>query len=85
MSVMLGNLSVAEIEKRCGVEFSQEVRDKLNATHQDSASNIESGKWHCFDVPFTIVCGGKEFATEVYKLLQPYGKDMICSIGIGWN
>jgi hypothetical protein len=44
MSVMLGNLSVAEIEKRCGVEFSQEVRDKLNATHQDSASNIESGK-----------------------------------------
>ena len=41
--------------------------------------------WHCFDMPFTIVCGSKEFATKIFEKLSPYGKDMKCQMGIVWN
>lgn len=70
MSIMLGNLTVPEIEKRSGVEFSKELKQLMEGTHQPEASNIADGKWHCFDIPFTLVCGGIPIAQQIYDHLK---------------
>lgn len=40
MSIYLGNLDIAEIERRSGVEFPQELRDYMADKKQESASNV---------------------------------------------
>ena len=67
---MLGNLSVSQIEKRLGIEFPEETRDFMNQTHQAEAANIVKGKWHCFDIPFNLVCGDVETATKIYNSVK---------------
>lgn len=70
MDIMLGNLSVAEIESRLGINFPQEIVDFMNKNHQASAQNVQSGKWHCFDIPFNLVCGDVETAKTIYGALK---------------
>lgn len=82
--MMLGNMSVEQIEQRCGIEFTKAEKDLLNSTRQTKAENIEKGKWHCFDIPFTILCGDKEFAEVIYKLFTKYAKKIKCQIGVAW-
>jgi len=67
---MLGNQSVSQIEKRLGIEFPEEVREFMNKTHQSEASNIVKGKWHCFDLPFNLVCGDMETATKIFNSVK---------------
>jgi len=75
MSIYLGNLSIDEIEKRSGVEFPQDLKEYMEPRKQESASNIAKGKWHCFDIPFVLVCGDKETATEIYGHLNAFSSD----------
>jgi len=70
MSIMLGNQSVSQIEKRLGIEFPEEIREFMNKTHQSEASNIAKGKWHCFDLPFNLVCGDMETATKIFNSVK---------------
>ena len=70
MGFMLGNLSIAEIEQRAGVRFPDDLVDFLTARHSPEAS-VPPGRWHCFDLPFAMVCGDMETATEVYRHLEP--------------
>jgi hypothetical protein len=70
MSVMLGNLTVEQMEKRAGVQFSDELKTLMRDTHQQEASNIARGKWHCFDIPFHLVCGDMELAQKIYDHLK---------------
>lgn len=67
---MLGNQSVSQIEKRLGIEFPEEIREFMNKTHQSEASNIAKGKWHCFDLPFKLVCGDMETATKIFNSVK---------------
>jgi hypothetical protein len=67
---MLGNLTVSQIEKRLGIEFPKEIRDFMKDSHQSTASNIAKGKWHCFDIPFQLVCGDVETATKIYNSVK---------------
>ena len=67
MSIMLGNLSIEQIEKRLGINFPDGIREFMKSSHHESASGIIPGKWHCFDVPFNIVCGDIETATKIYE------------------
>ena len=67
---MLGNLTVSEIEKRAGVTFPEELKQLMGETHQSEASNILDGKWHCFDIPFILVCGGMPLAQKIYDQLK---------------
>lgn len=69
--MMLGNLSVDQIEKRMGIEFPDDLKDVLNKYHQSEANNIKEGFWHCFDLPFTFVCGGGDLAQLMVKHLSP--------------
>lgn len=72
MGIMLGNLSLQQIEDRTGIELSEKDRAKLSEMRQEKAENIASGKWHCFDLPFMIVCGDKPTAEEIVKVLSVY-------------
>jgi len=70
MSIMLGDLSVSEIEKRIGIEFPEEIREFMNQSYQSNAGKIANGKWHCFDIPFVLLCGDVETATKIYNSVK---------------
>ena len=52
MVTHLGNLAIEEIEARVGFTFSKELKTFLSERKEESASNIQPGKWQCFDIPF---------------------------------
>jgi hypothetical protein len=70
MEIMLGNLSVSQIEERLGIDFPEDIREFMRQTHQQNASNIGKGQWHCFDIPFTLVCGDMDTATKIYESVK---------------
>lgn len=70
MGFMLGDQSVEQIEKRIGFEFPEEIRTFMKGSHQSKAENIEKGKWHCFDLPFNMVCGDIETATKIFNSVK---------------
>ena len=72
MGIMLGNLTVRQIEDRTGIKFSDKDVAELNEMRQEKAENIESGKWHCFDLPFMIMCGDKPTAEKILNMLNVY-------------
>lgn len=72
MGIMLGNLTLKQIEERTGISVSDSDRAELNGMRQEKAENITPGKWHCFDLPFMIVCGDKPTAEKVVKILSAY-------------
>lgn len=74
MAIMLGNLSLDEIQKRADVKFPEELIDFMKTRQQSEANNIKPGHWHCFDAPFTLVCGDRETANFIVKHLKPIGE-----------
>ena len=70
MNIMLGNLSTTQIEKRLGIEFPEDIREFMKKSHQSSAEKIAKGKWHCFDMPFNLVCGDMEVATKIFESVK---------------
>jgi hypothetical protein len=71
MGFMLGNLSVKEMQQKSGIEFPVELIEYMEDRHQPEAENVKPEKWHCFDLPFTLVCGNMETAKEVFRHLSP--------------
>ena len=78
MSILLGNLSLEQIEDRMGVIFPEDLRAHLLKNQQDSAdtSKLKSGNWHCFDIPFTMVCGSMGLAQKIYSAMNPFAADI---------
>lgn len=72
MGIMLGNLTPSQIEERTGISISAEDKAELSGMRQEKAENIAPGKWHCFDLPFMVVCGDKPTAEKVVKILSTY-------------
>ena len=70
MNIMLGDLTLAEMERRSGVEWPKELKSYMADRRQAKATNIEPGKWHCFDLPFMLVCGDMETAKTIYSHLS---------------
>ncbi len=76
--MMLGNQSIEQMEKRMGIEFPVELKDVLSKYHQDNVSiDMAEGFWHCFDLPFTMVCGGRDLTQLVYDYLSPMADKII--------
>ena len=82
MNIMLGNLNVAEIEKRLGIEFPNDLKEFMKSSHQSNADNIQKGKWHCFDMPFQLVCGDMETAQKIYNHLKDQSNKCKVKLGI---
>ena len=70
MGIMLGNLTVEQIEHRLGISFPSEVKLFMSENNQSEAAFIKKGKWHCFDIPFHIVCGDIDTATTIYNSVK---------------
>jgi hypothetical protein len=83
MSIMLGNLTVSQIEERLGIEFPEEIRTFMIENHQPKASSIAAGKWHCFDIPFNLVCGDVETATKIFNSVKARARECKESMLIG--
>jgi len=79
-----GDLKTTDIEQRLNITLSDTDRDKLEGMRQSKANNIIPGKWHCFDMPFQILCGDKGTASMVYDILVPYKALMKSNIQIEW-
>lgn len=75
MNVYLGNLSINEIEGRSGVNFPDKLKEYMEPRRQENASNVGKGKWHCFDIPFVLLCGDMETATEIHSHLKEFSSD----------
>jgi hypothetical protein len=73
--ILLGNLTINDIEKRSGVIFPEELKSYMQTRQQPDASNVKDGKWHCFDIPFNLVCGDMETANEIFRHLSPLSSD----------
>lgn len=72
MTIYLGNLSVEQIENEYGVNFTEEDKQWLLEHHQPEANNIQSNKWHFFDIPRIMMTGSNEFAKEIYDRFVKY-------------
>ena len=85
MGIMLGNLTLSQIESRLGITLTEQERELLNPMRQENAQNIAIDKWHCFDIPFMIVCGNKDTACMVRDIFAKYAGDMKTPLQISWT
>ena len=83
MSFILGDLSITDMENRLGVTFPEELKEQMLPKRQMDTTNLKEGYWHCYDIPFMLVCGGIETATEYNRLLKPLSSEMKGSFQIG--
>lgn len=83
MSILLGNVSIEGMEKRLGINFPDELKILMSESRQEDVSKpIAEGKWHCFDIPFVLVCGGEGLTKIVHEYLAPLSSQMKKSIRI---
>lgn len=85
--MMLGNLTINQIENELGIEFTDEHKKLLTETHQDKVNiPLEKGKWHCFYLPFYFVCSDKEMAEQWVEIFKSYDVSKFkTQIGIAWE
>jgi len=83
MNIMLGNLTVEDMERRMSISFPDELKKFMNENHQQKAENVQPGKWHCFDLPFFLVCGDMDTAIKIHESLKPFAADIKESLQIG--
>jgi hypothetical protein len=76
MAIYLGNLTTSEMESRLGISLTTEDREKLESIRSNTAKVTNTDKWHCFDIPFVLVCGNYDTAVLVHSILEPYSGDM---------
>lgn len=85
MSIMLGNQTPEQIEKRLRISLSDEHKEELISTWQQKAENIENGKWHCFDIPFMFVCGDIETSKKWRDIFMSYDLSKAEMFQISWE
>lgn len=88
MSIYLGNLMPEQIERRLGIELSEEDKMFLLETHQGAVNNtpMEHGKWHCFDLPFMLKTRDEETAIVFRDLFMKYDTSTFKEcFQIGWE
>ena len=57
MNIYLGNLTIRQLEDRCGCKFEEEDYKWLKEHRQDNAEIKTKDKLHIFDIPFMIQTG----------------------------
>lgn len=73
---MLGNLTVEEMEHRLGITLTDEQRTRMSDIRCNDAQNIPEGQWHCFDIPFVVVCGSLDVVYMWRYILEPRKKEL---------
>ncbi len=68
--MLIGNLTVVQIEAKLGIAFPDDIREFMNATHQERFDDVAPGKWHCAELPFVMVCGDMAIAEKIYNSVK---------------
>jgi len=76
MKIYLRCITATEMEKELGIELSEPERTTLDGMRQDSAQKIVAGKIHIYHIPLEILCGSKDAAEIVWRILSPYSDSM---------
>jgi hypothetical protein len=71
MKIYLGNLTVEQLENRCGCKFEKEDFEWLKGHRQDNAEIKTKDKFHIFDIPFMIQTGA-DISNELIRILSKY-------------
>lgn len=71
MKIYLGNLTISQLEDRCGCKFEKEDYDWLKEHRQDNAEIKVKDKFHIFDMPFMIQTG-EDISDKLLKILTKY-------------
>lgn len=85
MNIMLGNQTPEQIEARLHITLSEEHKAELRNTWQQKAENIADGMWHCFDIPFMLVCGDAETAKKWRDIFMSYDLSKAEMFQISWE
>ena len=85
MVIMLGNQTPEQIEARLNITLSDEHKNELKESWQQKAEDIENGKWHCFDIPFMLVCGDMETAKKWRDVFMSYDLSKAELFQISWQ
>lgn len=82
--IMLGNLTIEQFEKRCGISLTNEERETLNNLREQTCDKVKgNNKIHIYDIPFLIECGNPDARKTVIDILTPYAGDMKIALQIG--
>lgn len=77
MAIYLGNLTTKQIENRLGIELTQAERSELDALREETTSRVHGRDvWHCYDIPFVIVCGSYGVCTKIRDIMSAYADRM---------
>lgn len=85
MGIMLGNQTPEQIEARLHITLSDEHKNELKESWQQKAEDIANGKWHCFDIPFMLVCGDMETAKKWRDVFMSYDLSKAELFQISWQ
>lgn len=85
MSIMLGNLTVEQIEQRLNLTLKEEHKAELKRTWNPNASSIGDGRWHWFDIPLYMVCGDMATAEKWRDIFMTYDLSNTPQFGISWE
>ena len=84
MAIYLGNLTIDQFEKRCGITLTDEEKVILNELREEKCDNVKgNNKIHIYDIPFLIECGNPEARKTVIDMLTPYAGEIKCALQIG--
>lgn len=83
MEIYMGNLSVEEIERRTGINFTANEKKELNSFREQNTDHVRNHYcWHCFDIPFVISCGNYSAALRMKEIFERHKKEFITDIQI---
>lgn len=71
MKIYLGNLTIEQLESRCGCKFEKEDFEWLKKHRQEDATIKQKDKFHIFDMPLMIQTG-EDISDELIKILSKY-------------
>lgn len=85
--IMLGNQTVSDIERRLHITLTEEQREMLNNSRQEKVNDtpLAEGKWHCYDIPFMMVCDTVDTATKMRDMFMAYDMSEGETFQIGWE
>lgn len=86
MVIMLGNLTLQQIQDRSGFQFPQEAFELLqNRQEEVNRVKIADGAWHGFDIPFMIMCGSEQMARDLVSILMPHAGKFKTPLQVSWD
>ena len=84
MGIYLGNLSAKQIADRLSIKMTDEDITEMERFRCHEA-DVKMGRWHCFDIPFMVLCGDIETCQTVCEILRPYSGVMKGQLCISWQ